>query len=215
MPRVARRIEAGTTYHIFNRGAQRAPIFDGDEDFRAAERLLLDAKERHRVRVYAYVFMPTHWHMIVTSLEHDALSKFVSAFTRSHASLLRLRRGSVGDGAVYRGRFRSFPLRTEEQLLRVTRYIERAALSSNMVRSADHWYYGSLYQRQRRSTLAHDLLAPLALPDDWVARVNATIDEKERSQFERAIRTSLPLGMLRPPRKPNDPTGSPSQRGLW
>jgi putative transposase len=201
MPRMARRIEAETIYHIYNRGASGVPIFEGDDDFRFAETLLLEAKERHLVRVYAYVFMPTHWHMVVEPLEPDALSKFVSAFTRAHANVLRVRRGNVGDAAVYRGRYKSFAIRSEDHLLRVTRHIERTALSARLVRSAEHWYYSSLYQRQRRSALARELLAPLPLPQDWVTRVNAAIDEKERGQFERAIRTSLPLGMMRPRRE--------------
>jgi len=41
------------------------PIFSGDGDYEAFEKVLLEAVERTETRLLSYCLMPNHWHLAV------------------------------------------------------------------------------------------------------------------------------------------------------
>ena len=59
MPRHARAAPGGFVYHALNRGVARLPLFQKDEDYRAFERVLVEAMDRHPTRLLAYCLIPT------------------------------------------------------------------------------------------------------------------------------------------------------------
>jgi REP element-mobilizing transposase RayT len=56
---------AGGMYHVCSRGDHRGLLFCHDEDVEHFLGLLREAVERYRMRVYAYCFMPNHYHLLV------------------------------------------------------------------------------------------------------------------------------------------------------
>lgn len=94
--------------------------------------------------------------------------------TVTHARRWHAHRKSRGGGHVYQGRFKSFPVETDEHLLTVCRYVERNALRAGLTRRAELWQWGSLWRRERGPGLADGLLAewPVDWPRDWVAAAN-------------------------------------------
>ena len=56
---------------------------------------------------------------------------------------------TVGRGHLYQGRFKSFPVAEDGHFLTVCRYVERNALTANVVRRAEDWRWGSLWARRR------------------------------------------------------------------
>ena len=48
-------------------------------------------------------------------------------------------RYSSGSGGLYQGRFKSFPVQTDEQYLTVASYVERNALRAGLVERAEYW----------------------------------------------------------------------------
>ena len=59
MPRTARATEAGTVYHVLNRGNGRMRIFHKDGDYEAFLRVLSEGLERYPVELFTYCLMPT------------------------------------------------------------------------------------------------------------------------------------------------------------
>jgi putative transposase len=53
-------------------------------------------------------------------------------------------------GPVYQGRFKSFPLRTDEHFLTVARYVERNALRAKLATRAEDWQWSSIWRRDQR-----------------------------------------------------------------
>jgi putative transposase len=51
-----------------------------------------------------------------------------------------------GSGPVYQGRFKSFPVQTDEHFLAVARYVERNALRAGLVGPAEYWQWSSLWR---------------------------------------------------------------------
>ncbi|MEO6434608.1 MAG: transposase, partial [Tepidisphaeraceae bacterium] len=85
MPRTSRQIEAGTIYHVLNRGNGRRSLFSKDADFRAFVNLLGDALKRFPVDLLAYCLMGNHWHLLLRPRTDPALSRMMAWLTVTHA----------------------------------------------------------------------------------------------------------------------------------
>src|SRR5205807_512366 len=69
---------------------------------------------------------------------------------------------------------RSFPVQEDDHFLTVCRYVERNALRAGLVRRAEAWPWGSLWQRQERSAAGRPVRSawPVAMPRGWPGLVN-------------------------------------------
>ena len=52
-----------------------------------------------------------------------------------------------GTGHLYQGRFKAFPVQTDEHFDTVLRYVERNALRAGLVDRAEDWRWSSLWPR--------------------------------------------------------------------
>ena len=132
---------------------------------------------------------------------------------------------SSGTGPVYQGRFKSFPVESDEHFLTVSRYVERNALTANLVERTQDWPWSSLWRRRQRDKDAARILTawPVAIPTDWIRRVNRPMTKKEQESMQRCIKRGQPFGSddwirqtaeqlrlestLRPPRRPRKSRG--------
>lgn len=48
-----------------------------------------------------------------------------------------------GNGSVYQGRFKPFPVQTDEHFLTVARYMERNAMRAKLVGRTEDWQWSS------------------------------------------------------------------------
>ncbi len=128
MPRRARISTGGLAYHILNRRVGRLGLFDKPADYMAFEKILNEAHERTAIRIAAYCLMPNHWHLVLWPRDDGELSEVMRWITVTHTQRWHAHRESFGSGPVYQGRFRSFPVQTDEHFLTVARYVERNAL---------------------------------------------------------------------------------------
>ncbi|MFM7072075.1 MAG: hypothetical protein ACKO38_09820, partial [Planctomycetota bacterium] len=72
------------------------------------------------------------------------MSDFLRWVSLTHTMRLRDHYGAGGQGHVYQGRFKSFPVQDDEHFLLVCRYAERNALRAGLVRRAEKWTWGAL-----------------------------------------------------------------------
>jgi putative transposase len=100
-----------------------------------------------------------------------------------------------GTGHLYHGRFKSFPMQSDEHLLCVMRYVERNPLRANLVELAEQWRWGSAWARRQRDAGVRLWLAELTyptLPRQRRAWVNKPQTEAEVA----AIRHCIERGAL-------------------
>jgi putative transposase len=104
--------------------------------------------------------------------------------------------GTSGSGHLYQGRFKSFPVETDEHLYCLLRYVERNAKRANLVDRAERWRWSSLWRRVSGDPLERELLHrwPVPQPTDWVRLVNRAQSEAELKAVRHAIRRGAPLG---------------------
>src|SRR3954454_6858169 len=174
MPRKARNAPGGFVYHALNRAVARLPLFQQDGDYAAFERVLAQALHEHPTRLLAYCLMPNHWHLVLWPRQAGELTAFLRWLTHTHSMRWHAHYHTGGTGHLYQGRFKSFPVETDDHCSTVLRYVERNALRANLVSRAEEWRWSSLWRRQRGDAEAQTLLQgwPVAMPTSWVELVN-------------------------------------------
>src|SRR5213596_2419872 len=195
MPRHARHAPGGIVFHALNRGNGRLTLFHKPPDYTAFEHLMIEAMARHPTRLLGYILMPNHWHFALWPRKDGEMTAFLRWLTMTHSQRLHAHRHTAGSGHVYQGRFKSFPCQRDDHLLTMLRYIERNALRAKLVRRAQDWRWCSLWRRTHGD--AGSLLSawPIAIPADWVRRVNGPqSEEEEEAALRRAVRRGAPFG---------------------
>jgi putative transposase len=197
MPRTLRIVPVGVLFHILNRANAGATLFADAADYAAFERILAEATRRFNVRLLAYCIMPNHWHLVVMPCEEGELARFVHWITTTHARRWHLCRDTVGQGHLYKGSYKSFPVQNDSHLLTLCRYVERNPLRANLVERAEDWRWSSLWRFLHPNIVdGVPLLSPWPVdrPSDWIEIVNRAETAAEFSDLERSLRRGAPFG---------------------
>jgi len=120
MPRPPRLQFAGALYHVMSRGNARQRIFRSDDDRRRFLRQLRDNLATYDVRLYAYVLMPNHYHLLIQTRRAN-LARFMQRLGSSYALYFRYKHRWPGH--VLQGRYRAKLVGGDEYLLPLSRYI--------------------------------------------------------------------------------------------
>lgn len=192
MPRRPRVATGGLAYHVLNRRVGRLPLFEKATDYAAFETVLQEAHAQTRIRITAYCLMPNHWHLLLWPRADGELSEVLRWITVTHTQRWHAHRHTAGTGPVYQGRFKSFPVQTDEHFLTVARYVERNALRAKLVARAEDWQWSSLWRRTQGDPNLTGFLSEWTVvrPHNWVAWVN----HPEPAAELEAVRTSVQRG---------------------
>ncbi len=194
MPRPPRADEAGAIYHALNRGNARQAIFRKDEDYEAFERVVGEGMERYAVDLIAYQWMSNHWHMVISPQENGAMSAFLGWVTMTHTQRYHAHYRTTGQGHVYQGRFKSFPVQDDDHFHVVCRYVERNALTAKLVKRAEDWRWGSLWNWCGGKSVVKLSAWPVPRLPNWKVRVNQVLSDKELKAVKQSVQRSCPLG---------------------
>lgn len=197
MPRAPRVTQPDLVYHVLNRRVMRLPIFEKDADYAAFLRIVFEARLRPDApRLMAYCLMPNHWHLVVRAGDDTDLSTWMQWLTVTHTHRWHVHRHTAGEGPLYQGRFKSFPVQQDEHFLTLCRYVEANALRARLVRRAENWPWGSLWVRERGSAEERAALAewPTPRPRRWLDDVNRPLPEAQVALLRDAIARGRPLG---------------------
>ena len=95
---------------------------------------------------------------------------------------------------MYQGRFKSFPVETDDHFYTLVRYVERNALPANLVDTAETWRWGSLWRRVHgvRAPMRSDW--PLAEARNWLDLVHQPQTEAEVIAIRGCILRGCPYG---------------------
>lgn len=196
MPRHARVAPGGYVYHALNRAVARLPLFQTSADYAAFEEVLDLAMKHHPTRILAYSVMPNHWHLVLWPRKDDELTAFVRWLTHTHTMRWHNYHGTVGTGHLYQGRFKSFPVETDEHLLRLCRYVERNPLRAGLVSRGEQWRWGSLWHRVRGTDtgMCRLHMPPIDFPKNWLQTVNTPQSPAEEEALRRSMVKGQPYG---------------------
>ncbi len=184
-------------FHVLNRGNAREPIFRADADYMAFEKVMAETMERLPMRVLGYCLMPNHWHLVLWPLHEGDLGRFMQRLTTTHVRRWHLFQGSVGNGHLYQGTYKSFPIQGDDHLLTLLRYVERNPVRATLVTRAEHWRWSSLWRRLNpdQDEEAPPLSPwPIPRPKDWITRVNRALSKKDLDGVRISVIRGRPYG---------------------
>lgn len=160
----------GQYYHIFSRSIAGFHIFNDKHDYERMSELMflcqfsdfeyryshfvLLSRERKNeiirslrenspklVDIVAYCLMPTHPHLILKQISKDGIYLYVKRVFDSYSKYFNIRHGRRGP--LWEGRFKNVLVKTDEQLLHLTRYIHLNAVTAKLVEKPEEWLYSS------------------------------------------------------------------------
>ena len=140
MARTLRNDPAAAWHHVMNRGARHQPIYLDDRDRYGFLELLDDLHREDGIETHAYCLMGNHYHLILFCPDgnlsdgmHHLGSRHAQQFNRRHDF----------DGPLFRGRFLSKPIETDEYLLQASRYVHRNPLDLDTTTDLAHYPWSS------------------------------------------------------------------------
>jgi len=196
MPRTKRVCPAGEVFHVLNRSVARLTIFENPEDYDAFMRVIVETWQQIPLPIFAMVVMPNHWHFVVKPTDDQQVTEFFRRLTVKHTMRWHAHYKTGGTGHLYQGRFKSFPIQSDNHLLAAMRYVERNPLRANFVEKAEEWKWGTAAVR-RLKTMDRTWLAPaseMTLPRQWRSFVNKPQTETEVAALRKSVVRGTPFG---------------------
>lgn len=182
-------------FHVLNRAVGRRALFTKDGDFLAFERVIEETLRICPMRLCAYCLMPNHWHFVIWPKRDGDLPTFMQRLTNTHVKRWKQHHEETGFGPLYQGRYKCFPVQTEDYFYQVVRYVERNALRANLVERAESWRWSSL--RQLLPDVPKSLILsgwPLPCPTNWIELVNQPQTEAELEALRSSVHRGRPFG---------------------
>ncbi|TWT50952.1 Transposase IS200 like protein [Rubripirellula amarantea] len=196
MPRQSRDDRAGQIYHALNRGNQRQEIFHKPEDYEGFIRVLAEGLQKYPLELFSFTLMPNHWHLVLRPAKDGQMGRLLRWVTATHTLRYRGHYHNRGDGHLYQGRFKSFPIDDDEHFYVVCRYVERNPLRAKLVNSAKDWPHGSLYRWNKSFEPDPKLLSPWPIRrlPRWNERVDQALTAGELKELRTCVGRSRPYG---------------------
>lgn len=143
MPTYARKHQLSNSliYHIYNRSNARVSIFNHKEDFCCFMDLLRSYSQRFSLKLYHWVIMSNHYHLLLELEEPERISNIMSGLAKAYSCYHH--KAYSASGFLWQGRFKSKPVQKEKYLIACGRYIERNPVKAGMVNQAYEYPYSS------------------------------------------------------------------------
>lgn len=162
-----RRFFSGKIYHICNKSIANFGIFKSSSDgqrfvqtldyynnSQIVERFsevirqkkykyinLLIPKRITLVKFLAYCIMPDHYHILLKILRKNSLSSYIANIENSYTRFFNVKH--LRKGPLWQSRFRAIVIKTNQQLLHVSRYIHLNPTTDYLVEDPIEWKLSS------------------------------------------------------------------------
>jgi len=162
-----RQLVTGEIYHIFSKSIAGFVIFNDQSEFSR----IIDTMKYYKVEnpptkfsyfmnrskddnffwnlneadslvnILAYCIMPTHVHLILKQIKDKGISIFMNNILNSHTRYFNTKHNRKGP--LWESRFKRVVVKTDEQLLHLTRYVHLNPTTSFLVSRPEDWHASS------------------------------------------------------------------------
>ncbi len=110
------------------------------------------SKEKEKiVKIIAYCIMPTHIHLILKQLKENGISNFMGNILNSYSRYFNTK--YKRKGPLWEGRFKNISVKTDEQLLHLTRYIHLNPVTARLIDKPENWQASSYNEYLENSSI--------------------------------------------------------------
>jgi putative transposase len=169
MARCSRTFIDNAVYHLRSRGNQKQDIFFSREDYLKYINILIRAKRKYELLLYAYCLMDNHIHLLIQASRARDISTFMHWLNRGYTAYFNTKYSKVGH--LWQGRFKSAPVIKGQYLINVATYIENNPVRAGIVNDPAQYEWSSY--RERCLLSDEKILDPLtmdcsSLPPDFI-----------------------------------------------
>jgi len=206
-------IVTGEVYHVFNRSISEFVIFNNDSEYsRMKDVIQFYQLEKHATKfsqagtktlkslsvkslnaeklaeIICYSPMPTHLHFVLKQLKDGGVSRFMNNILNSYTRYFNIKHNRKGP--LWESRFKKVLVKTDEQLLHLTRYIHLNPVTAYLVNKPEEWKWSS-YQdyifKKERSIYRYDDVLDIK-PDSYKIFVEDRISyQRELAKIKRLV----------------------------
>lgn len=101
----------------------------------------LITNEFNIIKLLSYCLMPTHYHLLVKILDDDLFSQYIANIENSYSRFFNLK--FHRKGPLWESRYKAVRIRSDEQLLHVSRYIHLNPTTAYLVERPEDWQFSS------------------------------------------------------------------------
>lgn len=97
-----------------------------------------------KMQIIAYSIMPTHLHIVAKQLDEKGISEMLQMALNSYARYFNTK--YKRHGPLFVGNFKNVLVKSDEQLLHLTRYVHVNPVSAGLVDSPEDWPFSSYHE---------------------------------------------------------------------
>ncbi|MBN1901991.1 transposase [Candidatus Sumerlaeota bacterium] len=142
MPRPKRINLPDCLYHVINRTNSGDMAFRDSRDYGKFLFYLNKYVKLFDFRIHAFCLMPDHFHLLMETGEHAALSEFMRRLLTAYTVFFNRRHKRHGH--LFQGRFKSIVVDKSTYLLALSRYIHLNPLKARLCKKPEDYAYSSL-----------------------------------------------------------------------
>lgn len=141
MGRRKRLYYANAVYHVSIRGNNKQPILKEEKDKIEFLKTLSKYKERFKFRLFGFVLMDNHVHLVIEAGPTISISRIMQSITLSYSQ--KFRHAYQYTGYVWQGRFKSNVIEDDSYILACLDYIHHNPVRANMVDYVEEYTWSS------------------------------------------------------------------------
>lgn len=142
MPRTARIAPNEYVYHVLTRGNNRQDVFKEGRDYERYKELLKRYKEKFKFKLYHYVLMRNHVHLVIETTEKGGkLSEIMKGINLSYAQYFKNKQRHIGH--FWQDRYKSIIISKDDYLLACGSYVELNPVRARIVEDPRDYKWSS------------------------------------------------------------------------
>lgn len=164
----------GAFYHVITRGNQKQKIFKDTHDHIKYLEILARYKKSHPFRLYAYVLMNNHVHLLIET-GAVPLSKILQGINQSYTAYFNKTYKTVGH--LFQGRYKAILCDRDQYLLSLVKYMHLNPVRAKIAKTAETYPWSS------HPCYAHKTTGNELVDEDQVLRLFSEDKAKARKLY--------------------------------
>ena len=126
-------------YHLYNRGANKNPIFFNPDNYLFCLKQFRKYKRQYEILIFAYCLMPNHYHLLISQKPGGSISQFIQTVFNSYTQAIN--KAFKRNGTLFQGRVKGIEVTTDEYAVRLCRYIHNNPVAAKLSVVPEDWKY--------------------------------------------------------------------------
>ncbi len=201
MPRMPRIYMENALYYVTSQKSSHAEgIFVDGQDYREYISLIAKYKNQYGFKLYSYVLLPTHLHLLIGLRNNIQISNIMHDISSLYTKTFNGRYGKKGH--LFEARFRAIMAEEDAYLLPVVRYMHLSPLRAKLADTPEEYLYSSHRQYVNPDLRHHPEMTEeintvfnkLNGTEEGFSAFVDDVDPKEMNEFGKILRKKRVLG---------------------